>query len=316
MRKAYSLLSLPLLLSVSIAGLMPVRTQAADIGPKPEMEFTFQFPPGSELRIVQGELLQCEKLDCGDAEPLPELGPQAFTCNETSCRSMAYGYAPYSRLRVEFSDGEVRESNSFTHDRLSAAYHVTVRDRDLVVEGSSSRFRPNALLLMALIIGGIFYFMVAVGLLAIHVLRAGQGRGGAQASPRLYILSWIVMAPALALSLFGFVGYLPTAIPLTLMVEALVALIYSRMARISWRPFLTMALMANIFTVAPFWFVFAALYPGFSIPALLGAEVLVWLVEAGVIFGALRGQISLRTALIYSLIANLLSLAVGLLFPI
>lgn len=316
MRKAYFLLSLSLLLCGSIATLLPARVQASDIGPKPEMAFAFRFPPGNDITIVRGELLQCEAADCADAQPLPELGPQGFSCDETSCHSMAYGYAPFNRLRIEFSDGRVRESNSFTHDTLSVGYQVTVGEEDLAVTGASSRFRPNAVLLLAFIIFGIFYFFLAVGVLAIHILRAGQGRGGAQASPKLYVATWIVMAPTLALSLLGFTGSLPIAIPLTLAIESLVAVIYASLARFPRRSFLPIALLANVFTVAPFWFVFGALYPGFSIPALLCAEILVWLVEAGVIFGALRQQVSLRHALLYSMAANLLSLVVGLLVPL
>jgi hypothetical protein len=312
--------SVPPLLTLSIILLLAVlplpRVEAGDIGPKPEMVFNFAFPPGSDLKIESGELLQCDTAECGDAQPLPELGPQGFACDDRSCHSTAYSYAPYSRLRITLSDGRVLESNSFAHESLSVEYRVTMKDRGLVVDQAVSRFRPNPVVLMALVIGGVFYFLLAAGLLAIHILRAGQGRGGAEASPRLYLVSWIVMAPALVASLLGFTGSLPMAIPLTLIIESVAALIYASLAGVSRRSFLTVALLANIFTVVPFWFIFGALYPGFSIPALLGAEGLVWLVESGVIFGALRGRVTLRAALLFSLVANLLSLVTGLLLPI
>ncbi len=316
MRKAILPVSLSMLIILSVASSPAAAASAADIGPKPEMAFNFEFPPGSDLKIESGELLQCDTAECGDAQPLAELGPQGFSCDERSCRSTAYSYATYSRLRITFSDGRVLESNSFTHQTLSVEYHVRVGERELLVDQAIGRFRPNPVTLMALIIAGVFYFMLAAGLLAIHILRAGQGRGGAKASPGLYLVSWIVMAPALAASLWGFTGSLPLAIPLTLIIESVAALVYASLAGVSRRSFLTIALLANIFTVAPFWFTFGALYPGFSIPALLGAEALVWLVESGVMFGALRGQITLRKALLYSLVANLLSLVAGLLLPI
>jgi hypothetical protein len=297
MRKAILQVSASLLIVLSVASF-PAPASAADIGPKPEMAFSFEFPPGSDLKIESGELLQCGTPECGDAQPLPELGPQGFTCDEHSCHSTAYSYAPYSRLHITFSDGRVLESNSFTHETLSVEYHVRVGERELLVNQAISRFRPNPVTLMAFIIAGVFYFMLAAGLLAIHILRAGQGRGGAEASPGLYLVSWIVMAPALAASLLGFTGSLPIAIPLTLIIESVAALIYASLAGVSRRSFLTIALLANIFTVAPFWFTFGALYPAFSIPALLGAEALVWLVEAGVIFGGLRRQVTLRGALL------------------
>jgi hypothetical protein len=187
------------------------------------------------------------------------------------------------------------------------------------VSGANIGPRPtmrDPILLTAVILAGIFFFVVAVGLLAIHILRAGQGRGDFLASRGLYLLTWFVLFPALSLSLAGFTNLSPVAIPVTLMIESVVTVIYATLRKFPLESLLPITLLTNIFTVFPFWFIYWINYPDFSIPALLGAEVLVWFVEAGVIHGALRPRLSLRDALVFSFIANGLSLVIGILLPI
>lgn len=189
----------------------------------------------------------------------------------------------------------------------------------LTVAGADIGPRPtmrDPILLTAVILAGIFFFVVAVGLLAIHILRAGQGRGDFLASRGLYLLTWIVLFPALSLSLAGFTNLSPVAIPVTLLIESIVAVIYATLRKFPLESLLPITLLTNIFTVFPFWFIYWINYPDFSISALLGAEVLVWFVEAGVIHGALRPRLGLRDALFFSFIANGLSLVIGMLLPI
>ncbi len=123
-------LHLVLLLLFSVL-LLPTRTVLADTGPKPSMGFTFT---GEPVTIVSGILYECEQSDCSDAAPLEELGPQGFYCNAESCSAVAYGFAPYHQIEIEFSDGSTRQSNVFETAGFDSEYAVTVRPADLLVE--------------------------------------------------------------------------------------------------------------------------------------------------------------------------------------
>lgn len=115
--------------------LLPVQTALADTGPKPTMEFVFtQTLPEGELQIISGILYECDQPDCSDAAPLEQLGPQGLYCDTEGCSATAYGFAPYHRLEVEFSDEITRRSNIFETAGFDSKYTVTVRPDDLLVE--------------------------------------------------------------------------------------------------------------------------------------------------------------------------------------
>jgi hypothetical protein len=149
--------------------LLSVRVALADTGPKPTMEFTFNQEAGAQpLTITSGILYECQQADCRDAAPLQEAGPQRFTCEPDSCRALAYGFAPYHKLRIQFSDGKARESNIFANAALDARYTVIIRTDDLVVEAQRSVFpRLTTMLLLCLcltvigvlLIGSIVFFL-------------------------------------------------------------------------------------------------------------------------------------------------------------
>ena len=133
-----------IILLLFVLAFLPSRAVSADTGPKPTMDFTFvQGIPGQQLTIVSGTLYECEQSDCSDAKPLGQMGPQHFGCNDTSCNALAYGFSPYHRLEVEFSDGKTRQSNIFQTAGFSSIYQVTIRPDDLLVEG---QFNPSNLL--------------------------------------------------------------------------------------------------------------------------------------------------------------------------
>lgn len=114
---------------------LPAHDAQADTGPKPTMEFEFQQDlPGEPLTIIWGTLYECELPDCSDAAPLEELGPQGFSCTVDHCDAQAYGFAPYHRLEIEFSDGELRESNVFETAGFNSIYRVTILPEDLLVD--------------------------------------------------------------------------------------------------------------------------------------------------------------------------------------
>lgn len=111
----------------------PVRQVHADAGPKPGMDFSFAFD-GDASDITGGELLECNQADCADAAPLPQLGPQGFSCTVNSCSSIAYGYSDYHKLRITFADGRTLESNIFEKKAFSANYTVKVGKDSLEVK--------------------------------------------------------------------------------------------------------------------------------------------------------------------------------------
>jgi hypothetical protein len=121
-----------LLFVAGVLAMLPVVPVYADVGPKPQMRFTFNFEI-DPVSITSGQLIECEDETCTSGEPLEERGPQRFTCTESECSSLAYGYAPYHKLVIEFAD-QTRESNVFTKKAFTAHYQVTVSETGLAVK--------------------------------------------------------------------------------------------------------------------------------------------------------------------------------------
>lgn len=159
----------------SVPLLLPAQVALADTGPKPTMEFTFQQElPGEPLTITSGILFECDLPDCSDALPLEELGPQRFTCEANTCRAMAYGFAPYHRLEIQFSDGQTRQSNVFETAGFDSIYTVTIRPDDLLIEAQRSLgiFPRTGIVLVACLCG-----LLGLGLLiglAVFLARRSQ----------------------------------------------------------------------------------------------------------------------------------------------
>jgi hypothetical protein len=146
--------------------LLPAQVALADTGPKPTMAFVFQqeLPaPAGQVTITSGTLYECEQSDCRDAAPLEAMGPQRFTCESTTCYAMAYGFSPYHRLEIHFSDGQTRQSNVFETAGFDSRYTVTVRPDDLLVEAQFSLgiFPRTGTILVACLCG-----LTGIGLLA------------------------------------------------------------------------------------------------------------------------------------------------------
>jgi len=103
------------------------------------MDFVFvQETLGSQLTITSGILYECEQPDCSDVQPLREAGPQRFSCDETSCYAMAYGFSTYHQLEIQFSDGKTRRSNIFETAGFESKYKVTIREADLLVQAKTN----------------------------------------------------------------------------------------------------------------------------------------------------------------------------------
>jgi hypothetical protein len=105
----------------------------ADIGPKPSMDFKLIYEISGTITLIDGQQLQCEDESCLQSSPLEQLGPQGFYCEQDVCSSMAYSYAPYQKLVLNFSD-RTRESNVFKAESYHARFDVRVTDTGLVVE--------------------------------------------------------------------------------------------------------------------------------------------------------------------------------------
>ena len=150
------------LLLLFLLALLPAQIVLADTGPKPTMDFQFKQELGDEsVTINSGTLYECVQSDCSDAAPLQELGPQGFRCDVESCNATAYGFAPYHKLEIQFSDGKTRQSNIFETAGFDSKYTVTIRPDDLLVEAQFSlgAFPPVILIIIACVCA-----LVGVGL--------------------------------------------------------------------------------------------------------------------------------------------------------
>jgi hypothetical protein len=132
------------------------------------MEFDFEHElSGEQVTILSGVLYECDDLACSDAAPLEEVGPQGLYCQPDGCQAVAYGFAPYHRLEIEFSDGVTRQSNVFETAGFDSKYTVTVRPEDLLVEPrlSLDLLPRNVTLLLlcgCLLAGGVVLVTLAV----------------------------------------------------------------------------------------------------------------------------------------------------------
>ncbi len=104
----------------------------ADIGPKPTMEFDFSFNVNEQVDVIDGQLLECEDSQCNKSAPLQELGPQGFSCKENSCKALSYGFSPYHKLIINFTDKQ-RESKIFEHRGFNSVFSVSVEQDKLFI---------------------------------------------------------------------------------------------------------------------------------------------------------------------------------------
>ncbi len=157
-----------------LAVLMPSQPAAADIGPKPGMEFQFvQEGSGPAPSITSGTLYECDQPDCSDAEPLKQLGPQGFSCQADHCSALSYGFSPYHRLEIQFSDGVTRSSNVFKTVQFDSSYTVTIRQSDLIVKGKLT-FSLFSWWTYALICGLCLVGLILIAVVVILVVRRSR----------------------------------------------------------------------------------------------------------------------------------------------
>jgi hypothetical protein len=300
-------------LIVGLILIFPWFNARADMGPKPTMEFIFvqEFDP--PLKIVEGTLLECDDEVCTNPEPLEELGPQGFRCTPDRCSSMAYGYSEYHRLVIQFSDGKERESNVFGNRFFDATYQVTVRDNDLVVE--EDLWRSNSAF------AGIFSFIlwlcgIPVLLLASLLVlvwmskRAGENQLSFSIYRRPYFVAWIVSG---VMFLIG--SLVSLTLPLTILIEGVLGVIYAKIRQRSKITFLTLVILVNSITQPLLVLVYSIVDTNELVQALvylLLLEILIWVGEAIMLYLPLRKEITFKEVLGLSIIFNAVSFLVGL----
>jgi hypothetical protein len=166
-----------LILIVILSVLVPLQTASADLGPKPTMDFEFiPQTSGAALTISSGTLFECSQPDCQDAAPLQSTHLQFFACESTSCHATAYGFNPYHRLEIRFSDGKTRQSNIFKTDQFKSIYKVTIRPDDLLVEpqSSSDSVSSETWLILFGCLGCLAGILVLIILLVIFLIRRSR----------------------------------------------------------------------------------------------------------------------------------------------
>jgi len=156
---------------------LPAQTVLADTGPKPQMHFQFKYESAEDHpTIVSGIMYECQQADCSDAAPLEQLGPQGFRCDSEGCSATAYGFAPYHKLEIEFSDEETRQSNIFQTAGFESAYTVTVRQNDLLVDAefSPAGFAPPLYMIVITCIC-VLVGLSVVAVVVIFLVRRSKG---------------------------------------------------------------------------------------------------------------------------------------------
>jgi hypothetical protein len=298
-------------LVIALTLLAPISV-SADIGPKPSLEFEFVFETANELTILEATLLQCSDQTCLDAQPLEEMGPQGFMCEITNCSSLAYGYSEYARLVIRFSDRVVRESDVFKIEDFSASYRVTVRENDMGVEKLRGRINPMVGILGVALCagaGGLLFIALMLVFIILMVQKAGERKATFHDARKLFIGFWIFMLPALGLALI-----ISTGAFIGLVIENVIALIYTKIRSRPKIETLTFVTLANMVTLPALWI--AAFYiGGYEFYALLLIEVVIWVVETLILYILQRREIDLKEAALLSLSINGASFLIGLLLP-
>lgn len=324
---AIFILLLPVVLS-PIAGT-PV---SADIGPKPWMDFPIDWGSSEPQTITSVILYTCSDPDCPDTRPLEELGPQGISCESSQmCSSLAYSYDDYFILELTLDSGATLASSTVEFAG-SGTYPVTVNNTELIVNSPSPTMFERlfnipvsrrgmgfeglfgvgmVMVLLVLLLVAAVTVLGSITLVVILVRRSAEEPITFNRAKIPFILTWLASAlfylPAVLIS---------PAVPLTILIEGTAAFLYALARRRDRLATITFVLLANLFTV-PALMISAVLFNFGSLgPVILAAEILIWLVEAGILFVLQQRSIKLSEALLFSLGLNLLSFLTGLLLPV
>ena len=258
--------------------------------------------------------MQCSDATCLDAQPLQMAGPQHFSCQQKSCESMAYGYSEYNWLEITFSDGKTRQSNIFGKKYFGAHYHVSVRQNDLLVEEQRGSINPLISMFIGIIVVGVLGLALVVALLivlALLVTRARQDKANFEQSRGLFIIVWVLATPIIALG-----SLISLSILITVAIETVLVLIYAQIKKHSKLTMFTMVLLANLVTQVGLLYSVQAMQSGFSLVMIGLVEIGIWFVESLILYGTQLKSVSIKEAMMISLILNGVSFWVGLLMKL
>jgi len=293
----------------------PFSSARADIGPKPSMSFKFIYETSEKLTITSGNQLQCDNPDCQDVTPLDQIEDPILTCTKTSCSSYAFGYAQYNQLVITFSDGKTRESNVFTKNYYEAKYKVTVLEDSLDVKEDFGGFNPMNIMLVGgfvVAVAELFLYVGLVIILGMFIRNTRRGLTSIEDDPSLYSATWIIAIPFVLIG-----GLMSLTIPATLLIETAIGLLYSIIRKLPKVRLFAIILLANLITQPLLWFVLAATEGmGITLTLTVILEIVIWLVEALILYFTLRDQMRLIEALGLSLLLNGASMLAGFLVPI
>lgn len=309
------------LLILSLLIIHPWQHARADIGDKPTLNFVFIFEGDTPLTITEGVLYACSDSACTDRQPLRELGPQRFTCTESSCSATTYGHPDFMQLEITFSDGFTRQSDVFTTSGFHVRFSVAVGVSSLtIVEESTSGPSASDVLPAAsfiadstLILTGLIViaFVVLIILLIVSIMRSRKGIFTFDQSRWIFILAWITAAPLIILG-----GITSLNIPLTILIEGVIAYFYARFKRLSSIRLITLSLLLNILTLTGLLFILAVIFAGWEyLPVLIITEIIIWGVEATLFKLALRHELSWAQSFGFSALLNLPTFIFGLFLP-
>jgi hypothetical protein len=101
----------------------------------------------------------------------------------------------------------------------------------------------------------------------------------------------------------------------TLLVEGAVCLGYSIWRKKPVRPVLLTSLLANLVTQSLLWVALNLFFQHYVVTLFI-AEILIWLMESVFLFGLRMNRLSMREALLLSLMMNASSFGLGLFLPV
>jgi hypothetical protein len=158
----------------------------------------------------------------------------------------------------------------------------------------------------------IFLYVGLVIILGMFIRNTRRGLTSIEDDPSLYSATWIIAIP------FVLIGSLISlTIPATLLVETTIGLLYSIIRKLPKVRVFAIILLANLITQPILWFVLAATEGmGITLTLMVILEIVIWLVEALILYFTLRDQMRLIEALGLSLLLNGASVLVGVLVPI
>ena len=315
-------LSIVILMTLSLLIVFPWQRAFADIGDKPSLSFEFVFEANTQLTITEGILYTCTDISCVDRQPLQELGPQRFSCTETSCSTTTYGHPDFMQLEVTFSDGITRRSGVFSTSGFHVKYLVTVRESELTVVEESARDSRAPSIIPAvpfimystLFVGGlvIVVLVTLIVLLGVSINRSRKGIFNFKQSRWVFILSWVLAIPLIILG-----GFATLTIPLTVVIEAIIAFFYARNKRFSPLNVTTLSILVNVLTLTGMLFVFNVLFTTWEyIPVLIFTEIIIWVIEASLFKLAFGHEFSWKQSFGLSTLLNVPTLLIGLFLPI